>query len=373
VQAAWRQSRAGTVAILALWALAALATIAVAAEIALQKRSAYLQATDQRRYSVLARAYAPFMTESLHPIYMFFFPPTAAERRQIGNAVCSIDEHGFREPGLARAQGRKLAFLLGGSVAFGLFASSNDATITSHLNRLQDEYFFVNAGVPGFTSTQELVRLAVELADHQPAVVIALDGWNDLTLAREPERIERQIPPGTPEAFPALEALLARRQSPWRRVLDEPWFPELALRLRGRDEEPAETPAVPAPRLAEAASRYARNHLRMAAVARSVGARFIAAFQPLATLHHNIDPRLKDADTAAAAFFDLAREQLGADVTPLDMTRVFDEHFSTIPVGVPTIEDDTIFVDNGHLYDRGNEIVAQHLWKAVRGPAGTQR
>jgi hypothetical protein len=269
VQAAWRQSRAGTVAILALWALAALATIAVAAEIALQKRSAYLQATDQRRYSVLARAYAPFMTESLHPIYMFFFPPTAAERRQIGNAVCSIDEHGFREPGLARAQGRKLAFLLGGSVAFGLFASSNDATITSHLNRLQDEYFFVNAGVPGFTSTQELVRLAVELADHQPAVVIALDGWNDLTLA---------------------------------------------------------------------------------------------------TLHHNIDPRLKDADTAAAAFFDLAREQLGADVTPLDMTRVFDEHFSTIPVGVPTI-----FVDNGHLYDRGNEIVAQHLWKAVRGPAGTQR
>lgn len=366
VRGAWQRSRTGMMALAVLWVAAAGLAAAVAIEVLLQSRSAYLQAHDQRRYSVLARAYEPFITESLHPQYLFFFRPGDAERRRMGNATCSIDARGFREPGIEYARGRKLAFLVGGSVAFGLFASSNDATITAHLNRLQQEYFFVNAGVPGFNSTQILVRLTTELAGYRPALVIALDGWNDLQLAREREFIERNIPAGTPEAFPALEDAVAAARSPWRHLLPETLFPEISLRLESRD---GDEPALPVPetRLTDAAHRFVINHVRMAAISHSVGARFVSVFQPLAPLHEHIETTLRDQDSTAELFHRVVAERLGAGVEFHDMSRVFDAHFSEIPVGVPDIEDDTVFVDNIHLYDPGNQIVAQELLTLVAG------
>jgi hypothetical protein len=368
----WRRSPSGVVVVVMLWLAATVSLALVAVEMLLQQRSAYLEARDTRRYSVLARAYAPFMTESLHPQYLFFFPPTATERLAIGNSTCRIDRHGFREPGVEQAGGRRVAFLVGGSVAFGLFASADNATITSYLNRLQQDYFFVNAGVPGFNSTQELVRLTVELADYQPALVVALDGWNDLTLAREPDWIERGIPAGTPEAFPALEEQVAAAQSPWRDVLPEKWFPEISLRLAPRQDE-EQAPPVPAARLNDAVERYTINHERMAAVSRSIGARFISVFQPLASLHRNIEAHRREEDPAAELFHQKVREKLSAAVEFHDMSRVFDAFFPVVPIGVPEIDDQTIFVDNGHLYDPGNEIVARELLKLIqRAPASTR-
>jgi hypothetical protein len=371
VSSAWRQSRAGTAIVAALWLFAILLGGAVALEFLLQQRSVYKEAHDQRRYSVLARAYAPFFSESLHPQYLFFFPSTAAARRAMGNATCSIDEHGFREPGVEQIHGRKLAFLVGGSVAFGLFASSNDTTITSALNRLQSEYFFVNAGVPGFNSTQELVRLTVELADYQPALVIALDGWNDLTLARDADRIERQIPPGTPEAFPALEQVVESAHSPWRALLPETFFPEISLRLGPRRDDQRPKP-VPEKRLEEAAQRYAINRQRMSDVSKSIGARFISVFQPLAALHRHVPEGSTAANPDAESFHSRAIEKQ-AGVESYDLGRVFDEFFPSIPVGVPAIEDNTIFVDDGHLYDPGNALLARELLKLIQRPASVAK
>lgn len=352
-----------------LWLAAAAFAAAVVLELLFQVRSAYLHAHDQRRYSVLARAYEPFITESLHPRYLFFFPPTAAERQRMGNATCSIDAHGFREPGIEHARGRRLAFLVGGSVAFGLFASSNDTTITSHLNRLQQEYFFVNAGVPGFNSTQILIRLTTELADYRPALVVALDGWNDLQLAREPDWVTRNIPPGTPEAFPALEEAVAAAQSPWRHLFPDKWFPELSLRL-GSPDDGAPAPPVPDARIADAANRLAINHVRMSAIAASVGARFMSVFQPMAPLHEHIEQQRRDRDPAAELFHRHVTERLAPAAEFHDMSRVFDARFSVIPIAVPAIEDDTVFVDNAHLYDAGNRIVAEELLKRVQRAPG---
>jgi hypothetical protein len=370
VSSAWRQSRTGTIVIAALWLLAVVFGGAIAIEVLLQQRSAYLERHDTRRYAVLSRAYAPFITESLHPQYLFFFPQTAAQRQAIGNATCSIDAHGFREPGIESARGRKLAFLVGGSVAFGLFASSNDATITAHLNRLQNEYFFVNAGVPGFNSTQELVRLTVELADHHPALVVALDGWNDLTLARERKFIEQQIPPGTPEAFPTLQALVETAHAPWRTLFPGKLFPEISLRL-GTNEADDE-PQVPEARVAAAANRYSLNRERMSDVSRAVGARFISVFQPFAGLHQNVPRAFADADPSAELFHKLAAAK-PSSVEAYDMSNVFDQFFAKVPVNDPSIEDDTIFVDNDHLYDPGNQIVARQLVKLIQAPTPDRR
>ena len=151
---------------------------------------------DYLRLGRLERGYKPFIVHHLHPLYLFFFPLEPADRLAIGNAVCRIDADGFREPGPRHAAGRKLAFLLGRSSAFGHFASSDATTITSYLNGMQEKYFFVNAGAPAWNSTQELFRLAYQILDYQPALVITYDGANDGAL------VARETPPrgSTPPA-----------------------------------------------------------------------------------------------------------------------------------------------------------------------------
>ena len=131
------------------------------------------------RYRELEAAYQPFTIQHLHPSFLFWFPLDPAERSALNNKVSSLSSDGFRGPGPMDKGTRQLAFILGGSAAFGHFATGNETTITGYLNALQDQYLFVNAGVPSWISSQELVRLALELVAHKPALVIAYDGFND--------------------------------------------------------------------------------------------------------------------------------------------------------------------------------------------------
>ena len=48
-----------------------------------------------------------------------------------------------------------------------------------------------------------------------------------------------------------------------------------------------------------------------------------------------------------------------------DLGNVFDRYFATVPVMDRDITDETVFVDEVHLYDPGNEIVARHLSRAA--------
>ena len=76
------------------------------------------------------------------------------------------------------------------------------------LNALQDQYPFVNAGVPSWISSQEPVRLALELVAYKPAVVIAYDGFNDAATGADYARRGIKTPPGAPESFDELSSLV---------------------------------------------------------------------------------------------------------------------------------------------------------------------
>jgi len=139
----------GRTLIVLTWLLALMVTGAAGLEVLLRVRSHWRPPDaqgDRPKFDQLDRAYQPCDTFQLHPQYLFFFPLDLHERVALSNETCSIDAAGFRGPGPAQAGGRRLAFLLGGSAAFGSLASSDATTITGYLNRLQDEYFFVNAG-----------------------------------------------------------------------------------------------------------------------------------------------------------------------------------------------------------------------------------
>lgn len=365
--------------ILLLWIPATIAGGIMTIEILLQIRAAagerYRAARNPQELSSverLARAYRPFTIQHLHPHFLFFFPLQPAERLTLANSVCSLDADGFREPGPAQAGTRKLAVMLGGSSAFGHYASSNETTITSYLNRLQSEYFFVNAGVPSWNSAQELSRLTMQVADMRPALVIAYDGANDAALVDNGlDGNTIKYPAGTPENFDRLERLVDLARRPWARVTWRGLFPEISHRIdKYRGVEEARRPPLDPPIIDAAARVYVGNLSRMAAVSRDAGARFIAVFQPIAGLHRHVaaehfDPR----DVAdATAFHRAALAHKRDDLELWDFAAMFDDELEAVPVDQDDLTDQTIFVDEVHVTDRGNEMIARRMLRELQRP-----
>jgi hypothetical protein len=372
--------RTGKALIALLWLGLLALGIIIGAELWLQHREAARLAgtamnrpDDATRLGRLTRAYEPPGVQHLHPQYLFFFPLDPADRLAIGNAVCRIDADGFRGPGPRHAAGRKLAFFLGGSSAFGHLASSDAATITSYLNDLQGEYFFVNAGVPAWNSTQELFRLAYQILDYQPALVITYDGANDGALVAWGDTASRAYPAGTPASFYLLERLVDDLRAKDRRPLTWRLFPTLRQWWSPR-HVPAPAPpghAQPAdPVMHAAVVRYLRNEARMRDLAAAAGARFVHVFQPVAWLHQHVDPafdpwRAPDMRARITQFYRLVVTMHPRTFEFHDLSALFDQHFSSVPVSRGDVADDTVFVDPVHLYDPGNKIVAGHLLRIL--------
>ncbi|MDP3395049.1 MAG: hypothetical protein Q8S57_00045 [Methanoregula sp.] len=97
---------------------------------------------------------------------------------------------GFRgsEVPLKKGPGVKRVLLLGGSVAFGRTATSDNTTIASHLeiilNNNKDLTFkgrweVINLAVPDFITYQELVLLVNTGLAYEPDIVVSLTGFND--------------------------------------------------------------------------------------------------------------------------------------------------------------------------------------------------
>ena len=66
------------------------------------------------------------------------------------------------------------------SAAFGTGVKGDGETLQAVLEQLNDSYEVINAGVPGFLSGQELTYVVTELADYEPDIIIAYNGFNDL-------------------------------------------------------------------------------------------------------------------------------------------------------------------------------------------------
>lgn len=109
--------------------------------------------------------------------------------RHLGAEVNRLQFRDVRELRVPKPDGVFRIFLIGGSTAFGVGASSNEATIGARLQarlragRLADKLGEIEVftfATPAWTSTHE--RIAVEnlLADLQPNVVVSLSGNNDV-------------------------------------------------------------------------------------------------------------------------------------------------------------------------------------------------
>ena len=86
-------------------------------------------------------------------------------------------------------------FMVGGSTLFGTGATSDDTTIPGYLKDFlkYDKYPYdievINAGIQGADSHNELELIKNRLIDLSPDLVIVYDGWNDLRAEYLPESI----------------------------------------------------------------------------------------------------------------------------------------------------------------------------------------
>ena len=357
-----------------------------------QKKAEDAAAADSRpRYDRLGRAYDPFHVQHLHPQYLFFFPLQPAARMALSNEICTVDGDGFRGPGPAHASGRRLAFLLGGSAAFGDYASSDATTITGYLNRIQDEYFFVNAGVPSWNSTQEMFRLTFQILDYRPALVMTFDGSNDAELLLDySENGMASYAIGAPDSFHRLVTLVDDIRANFGKLTAISWletmFPEVTKGIKRRLKQAArsarardgsEGPALISENvLHAAAAKYLSNLKRMHNLAAAEGTRFIAVFQPVSRLHQHVDPKFEPNEEerdAVERFHKAVMEKYAHDFEFHDLAKVFDQYYAAVPVIKQDLTDETVFVDQVHLYDPGNEIIARHLSRLIRSGRARDR
>jgi len=264
---------------------------------------------------------------------------------------------------------RQLAFILGGSSAFGYLCSSDETTISAFLNRAQDKYFFVNAAVPYWNTTQELVRLAVQLLDYKPALILTYDGSNDLQVALD--YAERPDPwnysAGTPGGFWELYQVAGKWREPatWRSRL-KGMLPMTWDWLEERSSKGKEKPGDTSGDIERAAAaRYLLNLGRINRLAVAHGARHVGIFQPVRDLHEHLPSHIRPNRQSPVKVFREAVFAQKGDLPLHDFSVVFDRHFAEVPCYSKSekrdLSDEDVFVDFVHLGDKGNEMVATDI------------
>ena len=103
-----------------------------------------------------------------------------------------ISPEGFRTNLPRPSEEAKLVYLIGGSSVFGV-GMPEEKTVAYFLQQLSDRFQpekrfrFINAGVTGYYSTQELIHLERHVLPQKPAIVIALTGRNDAFYGLHPD------------------------------------------------------------------------------------------------------------------------------------------------------------------------------------------
>jgi hypothetical protein len=292
-----------------------------------------------------------------HPTYGYYWPMNKGRVVPRSNGVVSLDHHGFRG---AWSQKDRLAFLLGGSAAFGYRSSSDETTITGWLNKFQKEFQFVNAGVPSAPSASEAARLAEQIVSFKPQLVISYSLFNDIELTIEfietgPENSNwwdslAWIIPNTARLLEILDRRFLLRTD------QKPQYQPSRERLESAIDGAVDT--------------FIRNQQRMSALGVEKHFRFVTVIQPMTQTHENTTIKGRHPELFRRAV-QRARATDYCRLSCIDYSAVFDGMFGWIPVlfegyNTPALTDavnlrDVVFADQCHLLDTGNAIVARKL------------
>jgi hypothetical protein len=70
--------------------------------------------------------------------------------------------------------------VLGGSTAFGVAVTDADSWPALLQNTLDKGYSVINYGVPGYSTAEAIIQMALIVPDSSPQIVLFYEGWNDI-------------------------------------------------------------------------------------------------------------------------------------------------------------------------------------------------
>jgi lysophospholipase L1-like esterase len=70
--------------------------------------------------------------------------------------------------------------VLGGSSTFGTRVTDADSWTALLQHRLGNEYSVINYGVPGYSTAEAIIQMALIVPERKPHVVVFYEGWNDI-------------------------------------------------------------------------------------------------------------------------------------------------------------------------------------------------
>lgn len=301
----------------------------------------------------------------------------------------NINSRGFRGDEEAEQDSRPKIIFVGGSAAFGQGAETDTDTIPAILQQSISSHRFINAGVIGFVSGQELTYLITDMIDYQPAIVVAYDGWNDaFDGALSPTRGVNKL--GFNNNFYRMEDELAlnyRTQISWSaslfRFLQVSWGKSLVLRrfsraVSSRQEQSAIRTIKDLPEaqqkdlMARIVNTYVRNVRKMALFSRASGSKFLLVFQPELGQRVNTTAKEKEfltsskiGNTTYNDLFPLLYRQFLAEAKPL-LTQAGVAWIDVNESPLYQSDPQTLFSDPVHTNRRGNDIAAQSISEKLR-------
>lgn len=268
-----------------------------------------------------------------------------------------------------RTEGGTRIFVIGGSVALGTHASSSDTTWDARLEaKLRDRYdddriYVFNAAVGGFVSTQERLVLELAVLPRNPDIVIVLNGFNDtflpLTIAVRPGDPYQTGIRYTSYYCPSFLVPLARF-STTASMIHQSMTERIITR---RVQEILDDPEVLDITVANEATIYCDNMEAILSGCERRGCDAVVFLQPW---------RRRGKLNWNPAVYDAGEHVYGR----------ISEHFQTSPNGprfhdlttlFADVDGDSVFSDNCHLLDPGQEILADAIFTHVVDLVGRVR
>ena len=147
-----------------------------------------------------------------HPFYLTGNPFKSKQiELESNNKIVSLNKYGFRNSYSNKSNLNGI--FLGGSTAFGIFATNDYTTINSYLNKKQNKINFHNLGIPSWNSHQELLAI-LKNEIKNVKTVLSLSGWNDFGMYYSfcKNSYEFQNIAGAPSVWIKIENILLGKQ-----------------------------------------------------------------------------------------------------------------------------------------------------------------
>lgn len=331
---------------------------------------AYFRWTHGRSIAATAEAYADATRASeavfeRHP-YLVARPKAGIRVTQRGITISTTPRH-TRTTGLTapREDAVRVA-VVGGSTTFGTRVTDADSWPWLLQEQLGDRFAVVNYGVPGYTTAENIVQMALLVPEIAPDVVVFYEGWNDIRNYHWPGFEPDYVNHGLTQ-FDTLIPSPPDRSTAWSRAARDSFVLGLVARALG-------TPlgAAPAPPSSAADPDVDRIYVRNLRTLQTLATRFGAAALFVAQVINEPNftargvsrswtPYVEDA--ALPGLLRAFNGLMAGICEPGDPSCVF------VDAPASLTWDGNDFVDEGHLSRRGGEKLVTLLAPRIRQAA----